>query len=148
MHIRKNDKRGDGTLFPTKKGIALDLEKWKKLCCKVDFIDGILDEYRDSKTVDYMSHLGRNYYVTVKSGFALVNMRCWFIPDGQEELMATKTGIAHTFQQWENLKDAMPVVEELLDGELNNVSFCEESHQNQLGALTCSNCNPNDFMNH
>ena len=95
-----------------------------------------------------MSHLGRNFYVTVKSGFRLVNIRRWFIPDGQEELVASRTGIALTFQQWEKLEAAMPVVEELLQGELDNVTFCEESHQNQLSALTCSNCSQNDFMKH
>ena len=148
IHIRQYARRSDGTLFPTKKGIALDLEKWKKLCCKQNFIDGILDEYREKKPVDYMSHLGKNYYVSVKSGFSLLNIQGWFIPEGQQELVATKTGIALTFQQWEKVKDAMIVVEDLLDGELDNVVICEETHQNQMGALTCSSCNPNDYMNH
>ena len=58
-----------------------------------------------------------------------------------------KTGIALTFLQWDKLKSAMLFVEEL-NRELDEVSFCEEFHQNQEGALTCSNCNPNDFMNH
>ena len=31
IHVRRYDRRDDGTLFPTKKGIALNLEKWKKL---------------------------------------------------------------------------------------------------------------------
>ena len=95
-----------------------------------------------------MSHLEKNYYVSVKSGFSLLNIRRWFIPEGQQELVATKTGIALTFQQWEKVKDAMIVVEDLLDGELDNVVICEETHQNQMGALTCSSCNPNDYMNH
>ncbi|MEW8546776.1 MAG: transcriptional coactivator p15/PC4 family protein [Candidatus Thiodiazotropha sp.] len=32
IHIRKYDRRDDGTLFPTKKGTALNLEKWKNFC--------------------------------------------------------------------------------------------------------------------
>ena len=42
----------------------------------------------------------------------------------------------------------MVVVEDLRDGELDNVVFCEETHQNQTGANTCTNCYPNDYMNH
>ena len=149
IHIRHYDRRDDGTLFPTKKGIALNLEKWKKLqYCYLENIDSAVDQYRDSKSVDFIIHLGGNYHVSLKSGFPLVNIRRWFVPGDQQELTPTKTGIALTFLQWEKLKSAMPLVEELLNGELGKVSFCEESHQNQEGALTCSNCNPNDFMNH
>ena len=149
IHIRHYDRRDDGTLFPTKKGIALNLEKWKKLqYCYLENIDSAVDQYRDSKSVDFIIHLGGNYHVSLKSGFPLVNIRRWFVPGDQQELTPTKTGIALTFLQWEKLKSAMPLVEELLNGELGKVSFCEGSHQNQEGALTCSNCNPNDFMNH
>ena len=144
IHIRQYGRRGDGTLLSTKKGIALDLEKWKKACCKQDAIDFVFDEYRAPRLVDYMSHLGRNFFVSVKTDFALVNIRRWFIPDGQQELVATKTGIALNFQQWDKLKDAMIVVEDLLEGELDNVVFCKKRHHNQMGAHTCINCNPND----
>ena len=149
IHVRKYDRRDDGTLFPTKKGIALNLEKWKKLqYWFLDLVDKALKEYRDSKQVDIDVHLGENYRVTVKSGYPLVNIRRWFIPDGQEKLVPTKTGIALTFEQWDKQKSDMPIVEELLNGELDKVIFCEELHQNQEGALTCSYCNPMYFMNY
>ena len=149
IHVRKYDRRNDGTLFPTKKGIALNLEKWKKLqYCYLENIDSALEQYRDSKPVDFLVQLGGNYHVSVKSGFPLVNIRRWFIPEGRQELPPAKTGIALTFLQWQKIKSARTLVEELLNGELNKVSFCEESHQNQEGTLTCSNCNPNDFMNY
>ena len=149
IHVRKYEKRDDGKLFPTKRGIALNLEKWKKLqyWC-LENIDSALEQYRDSKSVDFMVHLGGNYHVSVKSGYPLVNIRRWFTPEDREELTPTKTGIALTFLQWDKLKSAMLLVEELLNGELDKVCFCEETHQNQEGALTCSNCDPNDFMNY
>ena len=149
IHVRRYDRRDDGTLFPTKKGIALNLEKWKKLqYCFLENVDSAVGQYKDSKPVDLFIHLGGNYHVSVKSGYPLVNIRRWFVPEGQETLTPTKAGLALTFLQWEKLKSAMLLVEELLNGELDNVNFCEESHQNQIGALACSNCNPNDFMNH
>lgn len=46
-HVRKYERRSDGTLFPTKKGIALNIEKWKKLqyWC-LEAIDSALEQYR------------------------------------------------------------------------------------------------------
>ena len=138
IHVRRYDRRDDGTLFPTKKGIALNLEKWKKLqYCFLENVDSAVGQYQDSKPVDLFIHLGGNYHVSVKSGYPLVNIRRWFVPEGQETLTPTKAGIALTFLQWEKLKSAMLLVEELLNGELDNVNFCEESHQNQIGALAC-----------
>ena len=32
-----------------------------------------------------------------------------------------------------------------MNGGPDKVNFCEESHQDQLGALACSNCNPDVF---
>ena len=76
IHVRRYDRRKDGTLFRTKKRIALNLEKWKKLqYWYQDSVDTALNEYRDSKQVDLDVHLGQNYRVTVKSGYPLVNIR-------------------------------------------------------------------------
>ena len=149
IHVRTYDRRDDGTLFPTKKGMALNLEKWKKLqYCFLENVDSAVGQYQDSKPVDLFIHLGGNYHVSVKNGYPLVNIGGWFVPEGLETLTPTKAGMALTFLRWEKLKSAMLLVEELLNGELDNVNFCEESHQNQVGALACSNFNPNDFMNH
>ena len=102
-----------------------------------------MNQYRYSKPLDFLVHLGWNYQVTVKVDNPW-NIRCWFVPEGQKELTLTKSGIALR----EKLKTAMILVEEILHGELDKVSFCEKTYQNQEGALICSNCNQNDFMNH
>ena len=100
IHVRTYDRRDDGTLFPTKKGIALNLEKWKKLqYCFLESVDSAVGQYQDSKPVDLFIHLGGNYHVSVKGGYTLVNIRQWFVPEGQETLTPTKTGIALTFLQ-------------------------------------------------
>ena len=100
IHIRHYDRRDDGTLFPTKKGIPLNLEKWNKLqYCYLKHIDSKVEQHRDSKPVDFIVHLGGNHHVTVKSGLPLVNIRRWFVPEGQEELSPTNSGMALTFLQ-------------------------------------------------
>ena len=151
VHVRKYGKQNDGGLFPTKKGIALSLEKWKKLEeWKAQFIDEEILKYRNNQEVDYMAHLGGNYYVTLKKGYPCVNIRRWFLPENQQEIVPTKTGIALSFDQWEKVKLAMILVRDLLKNQLDNITFCEftDSHAGQLGALRCSNCNPNTYMDY
>ena len=73
IHVRIYDRRDDGTLFPTKKEIALNLEKWKKLqYCYLENIDSAVDQYQESKPVDLFIHMGGNYHVSVKSGYPLL----------------------------------------------------------------------------
>ena len=75
IQVRTYDRRDDGT-FPTRKGIALNLEKWKKLqYCYLENIDGAVDLYQDSNHMDLFIHLGGNYHVSVKTGCPLVNIR-------------------------------------------------------------------------
>ena len=149
IHVRRYDRWDDWALFPPKTESLKILKSGKVEETSILFLRKCWQcQYQDSKPVDLFIHLGGNYHVSVKNGYPLVNIRRWFVQEGQEALIPTKAGIALTFLQWEKLKSAMLLVEELLNGELDNVNFCEESHQNQVGALACSNFNPNDFMNH
>ena len=113
IHIRTYDRRDDGTLFPTRKGIALNLEKWKKLqYCYLENINSAVDQFQDSNHKDLFIHLGGNYHVSVKRGCPLVvNIRLWIVLEGQETLNPKKAGIALRFLQWEKLKSAMLFVE-------------------------------------
>ena len=149
VHLRVYEEE-DGNLFPTKKGIALDLEKWKKITCEADEIDSAIDKYDAEMPVSYQKHLGENYYITMDNKYPLVNIRKWWMPPGEDEIVPTKKGASITFEQWKSVKDLMPEVQSKLGDLLEEVEFCEcsESHQNQLGFLRCPRCNPNDCMNH
>lgn len=141
VHIREYAKGANG-LYPTKKGIALDLEKWKQ-------IDELY--YKDvteciEKKEDYKQHLGENVYVSVQKGYQCVNIRKWFLPPDETSIVPTRKGIALTFQQWNNFKGAIDLVGKILKDQLDEIEFCD--HQNQMGFFTCTKCNPNDFMNY
>ena len=145
VHIRKYEKNDEGRLYPTKKGIALNLEKWKKFSeCVSEEIDRVIHTYRENQPVNFMFDLGDDYYVSVNSGHPLVNIRRWFVPQDQQELKPTRTGIALPFWQWEKLKMAMIVAKDMLTVEQTHLGFCQdiESHQNLLSALNCGTCNP------
>ncbi|OWF35836.1 hypothetical protein KP79_PYT23038 [Mizuhopecten yessoensis] len=142
FHIRVYEKRLDNTTYPTKKGIVLDLEKWTKLLTwYVDDVDEAIKEYDDdNKDVALHIHLGCNYYVSLKQGYPVVNIRRWFLP--------CDLGITLTFRQWGKLQDVMVVLQDMMGSEMDKVSFCELSadHQNQMGVIECINCNPNGTM--
>ncbi|KAJ8303808.1 hypothetical protein KUTeg_018731 [Tegillarca granosa] len=142
---------GHNGLYPTKKGIALDLERLKKIdeLCYKD-VNDCIKAYKQRETVDYIYHLGENVYVSIKNGYPVVNIRKWFLPEGQKEILPTKKGIALTFRQWEFFRGAIDLVSQMLKDELKKVSYCEYSldHLNQMGFLSCSRCNPNYYRDY
>jgi hypothetical protein len=88
--------------------------------------------------------------VTVETGFALVNIRIWWMPPEEKNIVPTRRGAALTFDEWEELICLIPRVEEKIKDQIKNVEYCENStsHQNQMGFLHCSRCNPNEYTNY
>jgi len=83
----------------------LDLEKWVKLQkWYAGDVDEAINKYQKGENVDLRIHLGRNYYVSLKTGYSLIHIRRWFLPENEEEVRPTRTGIALNFTQWEKLK--------------------------------------------
>ena len=68
IHIRYFDTSPTGKLYPSKKGIALPLDKFKMLVeDHMDDIDQALeDTKKDDGKVFYKQHLGQNIYVTIE----------------------------------------------------------------------------------
>jgi hypothetical protein len=63
VHLRVYEQRQeDGTLYPTRKGIALDLEKWKKLSelCRED-IDAAIEHHEAEMPVSYKKTFRRKF---------------------------------------------------------------------------------------
>lgn len=149
VHIRVYKQRHeDGKLYPTRKGIALDLEKWRKLSelCSEE-IDAAIESYEAEMPLSFKKHLGENFFVTVETGFSLINIRKWWLPPNEKDIVPTRRGAALTFDEWEALKAQIPQVEEKIGDQLRNVEYCEdsESHKNQMGFFQCARCNPNEY---
>ncbi|OWF48793.1 hypothetical protein KP79_PYT14618 [Mizuhopecten yessoensis] len=140
------EKRQDNTTYPTKKGIALDLEKWLNLHCWLqDTVNETIEAYDDPVIdADMMIHLGSFYYVSLKQGYPVVNIRRWFLPENEDEIKPQRTCITLTFKQWGKLKDAMIVLQDMFGSEMDKVTFRElsDDHQNQMGMVECKKCNP------
>ncbi|XP_069109811.1 uncharacterized protein [Argopecten irradians] len=144
IHIRTYGKREDGTTFPTKKGIALNPTRWKRLVDRCSgTIDDTIEKVKKGELVDIKLHLGGNLYVSINSGYGCVNIRRWYMPKDEDGgLVPTRQGIALNFEQWDKLKDCMLLLPDFIGDELDDVRLCEDTHHNQMEMIECFDCNP------
>ena len=124
---------------PTKKGIRLTLMRWKN--CRLEYKDRALD----NKT-SYEYHIDGNVYCTITENGVCVDIRPYWKPEDQ--VVPTTKGIYLRPSKYVRLKELLPEIGNALP-ELNGVIPCllQSDHMNPLGALQCSECNPNDFYN-
>lgn len=145
IDIRQWAKASSGKLYPLKTGVSLTLSRWKMLCMHMDDIEeGRKAIHNKNADVDLQIHLGGNFYASLKYGYPCVDIRKFWIPDGQEKLQATQKGIALLHPEWDRVVSYIKDIELALP-ELAEVTPCplREDHQNQEGMLQCSECNPN-----
>jgi len=126
---------------PTKKGISLTLNRWKNF---VDVVENI-DQALQTGTA-YQYHLGGNVYCTVKEGNPCVDVRQHWKP--ADQVVPCKKGLCLRPSEYRILKEAIPHIGSAIP-ELSALVPCQyqSDHANQLGFLTCPECNPNDYTN-
>ena len=131
----------DGKLIPTKKGLSLPLSRWKLLVDSFDLVDQALVENKEFST-----HLGRNMYCSVKASGVCVDLRQHFLPPQHTDMVPTRKGITLRPSEYAKLKDVACVIGDYVP-ELSSVVPCPYSsdHLNQLGFLSCPECNPDNF---
>ncbi|CAG2202428.1 unnamed protein product [Mytilus edulis] len=131
----------DEKLIPTKKGISLPLHRWKLLVDNFEFLDQALAEKRV-----YQSHLGGNVYASVQIKSVCLDLRQHWLSPNNTEVVPTKKGICLRPAEYVKLKDVASVIGDFVP-ELCSIVPCPYSsdHQNQLGFLRCSECNPDHF---
>ena len=110
--------------------------RWKNWVHQLEYADAALQEKKS-----YGHHIGGNVYGNAAENGVCVDIRQYWKP--QEELVPTKKGIC-----LRHLKELLPEIGNALP-ELSVVvpCFLQSDHMNQLGALQCSECNPNDYNN-
>lgn len=126
---------------PTKKGIWLTLMRWKNLTDAIEYVDQTLQNRQT-----YNTHLGGNVFCNVGKGSVCVDIRQFWKPEN--DVVPTRKGICLRPAEYSRLKELMPEIGRNLP-ELDAVVPCylQSDHMNQLGALQCSECNPNDCGN-
>lgn len=58
-----------------------------------------------------------------------------------DKTFATKRGIALNSVKWQKLCDTMKLMAAFVP-ELSNAVKCEDTHNNEIGKFTCSECSP------
>ena len=126
---------------PTKKGISLNLMRWKNWVDQMEYVDKALVNKQS-----FRYHLGGNVFCKIDENSTCVDIRQFWKP--QDEVVPTKTGMCLGPLEYNRLKEILFDIGNALP-ELSAVvpCFLQSDHINQLGALQCSECNPNDFQN-
>ena len=94
----------------------------------------------------YGNHIGGNVYCNVAENGVCVDIRQYWKP--QEELVPTYKGICLRPSEYDRLKELLSEIGNVLPEMSAMVPcFLQSNHMNQLGALQCSECNPNDYNN-
>jgi hypothetical protein len=127
--------------YPTATGIGLTLRRWKEVTSNCTDLVQRVDGFETLEN-DYRHHLGGNHYVSVTQGFPCVDFRRFWMPEGAEEIRATRMGISLGFAEFRNLINLIPKIDSYLP-ELADVFPCFADHDNQEAYYQCGECNPN-----
>lgn len=139
IHVRQFN---DG--LPVKgKGLAMTLEQWNELVSCIDEIDKKVCSIRDEEVPNFRKHLGSNKHVSVSTDFYCVDLRQFWLPKGQLEVVPTRKGIALTLNEWAEFKKVVDLVQLFIPEVLTTVPcMLRDDHANQMAFWQCSNCNP------
>lgn len=141
INIRNYQKLA-GKIYPTKQGVSLTLSRWLLLNNQKDFINNVFKLCLEGEQVDEeLIHLGGGVYVTLNSKYPTVDIRHFWKPQNSEKPVATKRGIALNNFKWQKLCDAMTVMTDYVP-ELTTAVICQETHNNELEMMSCSECYP------
>lgn len=84
IHIRQYNQFGD-KLYPTMKGVVLNLSRWLLLEVNLDKID-----QRVKSSIDHSLHLGGGVFVCLNSRYTTVNIRHFWKPVGTSQALPPK----------------------------------------------------------
>lgn len=140
IHIR-HFTVSNGRFFPTKKGVTFSLQRWLKFESLLQDIEHHLKDNGDSKGMKW--HIGGGVYVSLNPGYPTVDIRHFWKPNDAVEPVPTRKGVTLNNQKLTRLLQVVEQVRECVP-ELNQTELCafSESHQNQLGMLSCPECTP------
>ncbi|KAL4218173.1 hypothetical protein ACF0H5_004673 [Mactra antiquata] len=127
---------------------TMTLQRYQQLVWQTEAIKEVVRKHKSGEDVQYSWHLGGNNFVQVNSGFPVVDLRKFWLPEWKDQLQPTRRGIPLKFDEFETLVELKAEIEQVIP-ELDQTQPCwmGNDHMNQLGYLMCPECNPNDYLN-
>ena len=137
VHLRIHEEKNSG-LIPTKMGICLTLPQYLELTKSAPFLETAESGER--------RHIGGGKFVSVDrygKNHNVYHIRAYYKPEDAKEPLPTRTGITLNNDEYKRLLGLYLELPETLPF-LKNIEPCwaRDDHNNQLGALQCSNCHP------
>lgn len=145
VHMRQYEQnKTSGRSFPTKTGICFKPKRFANLLRNIDEVNETVEQMAQGQAnIELKKHIGGGVYLTVTGGYPCINIRKYFVPEGRQEEIPTRMGIALRMSEW---RAFVGFVEEIknLSTELKDAEPCYLSldHANLMGYLNCNECNP------
>ena len=133
------------TIVNASKIVTLNYSRWKMISMMVSEINDTLEAALKTEDISLKQHLGGNVYLSVSKKFPFVDLRKFFYPKDQITPYATRRGIALRAKEWSKLSKLIPHIDRILKMDSFIPCFLSDHHQNQMGALACSECNPFNY---
>lgn len=132
---------------PTTNGVRLPPQRFVNLLSYTDHIDEhvMIIKRKSQDSQSYKTHVGGNLYVTMGAPYRVVHLRDYWLRPGASEVQPTRRGCGLRFSEWDTFKTKCVGILRRIEPSLTYLKPCleREDHANQLGYLTCSECNPN-----
>ena len=122
--------------YPTRRGVCFTPERLKSLYNKIDQIEENLNQEGEMRS--YKTHIAAGIYAAVGK-LDGVDIRRYWTPEGQIDIVPTKRGIFLPRYQWASVKEKLDEILEMYP----IIGMAEECfHQNQMGYVECRECMP------
>ena len=130
------------TPHPVRQQVKLSLQKYLILRDNMNALsDSLKNMENNDSEVKCNIHLGGNFYASVTSPYKGVSIRRWF-RKGSNPKLFPGFGTFLKQKEWEDLLDVDKALDDLIPC-LRQVVRCIDTHDGQLSAIGCSECNPN-----
>jgi len=121
---------------------SICLRRWAQFRQISDQIEANAKRLADGDAVIYREHFGGGYYVSITSGFLCIDVR-FFVPNGQTNVQPTRWGLAFRLPKWLVMKEIMEKIDATYPTLATAVPcIMTEYHTNQMGMISCHECNP------
>ena len=143
VDLRKWGTNAVGVPHPTKKGVSFSLQRWVRMGHMQDRIATIMTSIENKEEASERIFIGGRLQVEMKSPYHCVDLREWYVDEQDGAFKPTRKGISLKFRQWRKLCTYAGQIQQLVP-EIQHLLPCymDTDHQNQLGMLACSECNP------
>lgn len=161
-----------GVVFPTKRGVALTRQQVCDLLSYADAIieymegrgrndlvpeadeDGMYDDDASATGAsrssiqppsDLRYHIGLNCFAVAKPEWNAVDLRVYWIPEGQTKLLPTRRGVMLKLEEFKRVKRQLHELYGVWRG-LRNLQPCWSTHDSIKSQSSCEHCSPNRFI--